>query len=362
MTNTNINTSQTETSGQTSSALTFGNFQTQICGAMSMGLLQSQSEIAKTGAEMAVEFTTQQQASYQGQSTFLIGGYNASLTSASKQAEQMRMGAYGEFASAGIGIVGFVAPQMHKSYFSDTSKQLDTVSDKLTQQEHMLERAQKGSNLTEAEFTEKANQLKNDKSDRAMMIKARQAELIRDGGSTPKLLNDKELAKFEQDEFNRKKGYGPTGKHSYYNKDATPEEVSKKTKTLGAYHINGLDDEAIDGLSADDRTKLIEKLHAEIKSTKVEMNTLTNDLQRHMQLLQEVTQITNQGVRGTVQMLQAAPTAASKEAEAEATLANNSGSIAGGIAQNANQAKEGALSNAQNAMQSFGRVYDGMRG
>jgi len=358
MTQSNI----TENLGGNSGSLTVGNLGTQVCGAMSMGMIQAQSEIAKTGFNIAKAFTEEQETSYKGQATFLKGGYDAAVTAAQKQADQMRMGAYGEFASAGAGILTFVAPQIHKSYFSETSKQLDVVSDKLKQQEHMLDLAHKGANLTGANVT--AQPATAARSANQLMIEARQKELVLTGGGTARTLTANEQKAYPQNPYDRSKGYNQSGNHSYYNENATTEEVSSKTKTLGAYHLKGLDDDAIAGLSDvnGDRTKFIEKLNSEIKSTKTEINTLSNDMQGHRQILDQITQMTKGGSSGTFQMLQAPLTVASKEADAEATLANNSAGIASSVAQNANSAKEGGLSTAQNAMQSFGRVYDGMRG
>lgn len=365
---TNTDNTQSNLVGN-SANFTFGNFQTQICGAMSMGLIQSQSELAKTGAKLAKEFTNEQKESYAGQSTFLTNAYNASISSAHSQALAMRLQAGGEFASAGI---GFASLGFQKWASSDTSKQLDAVNDKLAQQEKLLDLAHKTTpkpvslTVTGQPVPKAAPTTYTDE-----VVQDRQAQLLAEGGSTPKVLGDTTNQKYmtwhakddttttEQDQF--KQADYNRNKSNYYNDKATDEEVNKKTAVKGAYYIKNLDEKAISGMDVNEHAKFIEKLHAEIKSTRVEINTATQHLSELSQKRQAIAQSWQQCATGAFQIGQSFPTASSKEHEAAATLDNNAGGIAAGIAQNANQAKEGALSMTQNAMQSFGRVYDGMR-
>lgn len=350
MTYQNTQSVPAENLGESRNPLTFGDFQTQICGAMSMGLLQSQSEVAKTGAKMAVEFTKEQKSSYVGQSEFLQGAYKSSLHAAHKQAKQMRIGAAGEFVSAGIGVVGVVT-QIREGGYGDTSKKMNVASDKLDQQERMLELAHKGSRATSgAVQATPPNPASTDP-----VVKARQDELISKGGGEARVLSADEEQAYQQDEYNR-------NDKKYYNKNASDADVSKGIATKGAFYIKGLDDKAIEGMSPDQRTRFIDKLSAEIKTTRGEISGLRSDMQRHSQIIGEAIQVGQSTARGGFQLWQSYPTVHQKEAEASAQLSNNSAGIAGGIAQNANSAKEGALSTAQNAMQSFGRVYDNMRG
>lgn len=360
-------------SKNSSIALTFGNFQTQICGAMSMGLLQSQSEIAKTGAKIAEEFTKEQTASYHSQSKFLLGGYNAALRAAHKQAVATRWGAYGDFVSGGFGALA-ASGMIREGTRSETAQKLKTSQDKLAQQNHLLDLAHKNPpQPVKANLSTTPTQTTGPDTYREEVVQQRAKELSTEGASSPRELSNSvndptskrwarpgqepptEAESFKQKPYSR-------DKEQYYNDKATSEEVSRGTATRGAYYIKDLDDEAIQGMTSEQHTKFIPELKKSIESTKLEINTLSNHLQRHTQMLSEGLQIFRSCASGTSQMFQATNQAKSKRADAQSQLANNSGSIAGGIVQNANSAKEGGLSTAQNAMQSFGRVYDGMRG
>lgn len=372
-------TSETN-SGDNLPLIAFGDFRTQTCGAWSMALLAAQGELTKMGAELAISFTKGQKESYVGQSTFLSNALDSSYKSADKQAEQMHLAAAGEIASGVIGIVGFatplairsgVVPESLRGKFCKTTDRLNNTTDKLHQQEKLLQEAHSISSKPV-----KANVGGNTPSTQPTsaeeeFARARKEELLTTGGSKARELDTTNLSTQNKSGSNAKASelgtfnqtrYDSKGNYYRDGSTVTDEEVSNGTKTKGAYHFKDLDKAAIEQMTPAEKKTFIERLEKNIQSTHQEINTLTTRQQMWQSSVEQCTSMVKNLSSGGFQGAQATPTKEMKKNEADATIANNDSNLASSVAQSDASSRDSAINNAMSALREFSGVYQAARG
>ncbi|MEN9344410.1 MAG: hypothetical protein RLZZ453_1197 [Chlamydiota bacterium] len=344
-------------------SVSFGNFGSQVCGALQLYLVNAQSVMAATGADLIQSLTEDQKESYQGQATFMKDAFDQAFNAASSQYRQMFFASISEFVSAGISIGGF-AFSRYMTNHSDSAKQLDNVTNKLAQQEKLLSLTKEP--VQPSSLTARTTENTLPKTAKEQLIESRRQQLLTEGAAQPRLLEEVSPGaggvskvdaekEFPQEEFNPKQG-------NYYNGKATQEEVSAKHAVHGAHYIKGLDEEAVASMTPEERSQFISSVEKQIGTTRTEENNVRIQVQYWTGLVDSVFVPTGRSMgTGSLQLPQAQASADAKEQEATSTIANQGSNVAGNVVHGFRSSVESVTKGAESGMQAFGRVFDGMR-
>lgn len=340
-----------------------GNFRTQMCGAWAAQLVCAQNDVLKTGVKISQNYTDQQLLAYQSQSACMKASLTQSYSAADKGAEALRIQAGNSFLSAGVtgGSIAFMAraPRASESNWTSSAngRKLGNLNDQMQQLHAMKSQALKPAAPNSA--TVRAQTPGAPLAPREQLIADRKTELLNDPIVARRLKEtnpvnsnpSSENAAFRQNEYNQKAGH-------FYRDGADNQELHAKRcatgeRTDGAFHFEGLDDEAIGSMTPAQKQAFIKKLDAKIDSVQTQINGAEGKIQSDYTMIQQVTSMVNAGVDGSFKSLQAGADAESKKEEAVSAVSNRLMEMASTLAQALAQARANDIDNTMKTVDAF---------
>lgn len=315
-----------------------GNMFFQVCGGVQSTLAALQGVISENEAKLMETGTILAQANYTMQGTESESSYTSTVASGIQQAQNLKLSAIQSFTTAGITLAS-VGGQLVGENLSESSKNLDTLRTKLSDQEKLAALARPSAQEHLASL-----QVGNDpalataaaadvttaaapaaaREEITAAVKARAQDLLASGGA-------RTFTKFDESSFPQ-------------------ENVQEYNKAEGSYYVKELDESAIGQMEPKDKAAFYRSVEDQIKTTKQEINTAEMTMSNMRQMLQTASQLGTQVTTAAVATAQAPVAYAQKLAEASATMESQAFGTSSANSQLAAKMRETAADEAKNTL------------
>lgn len=315
-----------------------GNMFFQVCGGVQSTLAALQGVISENEAKLMETGTILAKANYTMQGTESESSYTSTVASGIQQAQNLKLSAIQSFTTAGITLAS-VGGQLVGENLSESSKNLDTLRTKLSDQEKLAALARPSAQEHLASL-----QVGNDpalataaaadvttaaapaaaREEITAAVKARAQDLLASGGA-------RTFTKFDESSFPQ-------------------ENVQEYNKAEGSYYVKELDESAIGQMEPKEKAAFYRSVEDQIKTTKQEINTAEMTMSNIRQMLQTASQLGTQVTTAAVATAQAPVAYAQKLAEASATMESQAFGTSSANSQLAAKMRETAADETKNTL------------